>query len=49
MGHGRHEWKRQNLAELSKDMEFYVTHTGKTDKTSENNEIVHKLASWLRL
>lgn len=46
-GHGRHERKWQNLARRSKDIGFYVVHTGKTDKTSKNHETVDKLVSCL--
>lgn len=46
-GHGRHEWKWNKPAKLSKGIKFYVVHTGNIDKTSENNEIVDKLASCL--
>lgn len=45
--HGMHEWKRQNLAKLSKAFKFCVAYVGKTDKMSENNKIVGKLASCL--
>ena len=46
-GHGRYEWKWKNLIKLSKDIKFNTAHTGKTDKMSENNEIVDKLGSCL--
>lgn len=45
--HEKHAWKWQNLAKLCKVIKLYVAHTGKTDKTSENNEIEHTLASCL--
>lgn len=32
------------MDKLSKDVKYYVAHTGKTDKTSENNETLDKLA-----
>lgn len=35
------------MAKPSKDIKFYLAHTGKTDKMSENNEIVDKLPSCL--
>lgn len=31
------------MAKLSKNKTFYLAHTGKTDKMSENNEIVDTL------
>lgn len=43
-GHGKYECKWQNLAKPNKDIKCY---TGKTDKTSENNKVVDKLASCL--
>lgn len=46
-GPGRHEWKGQSLVKLSEDIKLYVAHASKTDKTSENNEIVDKSASHL--
>ena len=39
----KHTQEWQNVAKLCKVIKFYVAHTGKTDKTSENNEIVDKL------
>lgn len=45
--HEKHAWKWQNLAKLCKVIQFYIAHTGKTDKTPENNEIVGSLASCL--
>lgn len=42
---GRREQKWQKLAKHSKDTKCYVAHTGKTDKTTENNEIVDTLTS----
>ena len=39
--------KWQNLVKLSKDIKIYMARTGKTDKTSGNNEIVDKFASCL--
>jgi hypothetical protein len=44
-GHERYEWKCQNLATLSKDIKFYLAHTGKTDKKSDK-EIVQ---NWHRV
>lgn len=35
------------MEKLGKDIKFYVAHTGKTAKTSKNNEMVDKLASCL--
>lgn len=43
-GHGKHEWKWQNLGKLRKGIKWYVAHRG---KISENNELVDTLASRL--
>lgn len=32
------------MDKLSKDFRYYVAHTGKSDKTFENNETLDKLA-----
>lgn len=48
-GYVRYEEKGQNLTKLSKDIRFYIAHTGKTDKMCESNEIMYKLASCIRL
>lgn len=45
--HEKYVRKWQNLAKLCKVIKFYVAHTGKTDKTSENNETVDSLAPCL--
>ena len=37
----------ENLEKLSKNINFYIVHIDRTDETSENNEIVDKLASCL--
>jgi hypothetical protein len=47
MGGMNRNGKKKNLAKHSKDIKFYLAHIGKTNKTSENYDIVNKLASCL--